>query len=354
MSSFGIGGTNAHVILEEPPARPLGPVRAAPAAGAVGPHAPGARGGHLDGSRDHLRNHPEVPLADVAWTLQAGRKAHPHRRFLVCGLATSTRRRRWTRRMRRRMITSEREPLEGPVVFMFPGQGGQHVGMGRELYETQPAFREEVDRACELALPHLGLDLRRVLYPARGDAAAAEEASALMRRMSVGQPAVFIVEYALARLWMRWGVTPAAVVGHSLGAYAAACIAGVLSLPDAVQLVVARGRMLDSLPSGAMLAVPLPEPEVIPLLGDELSLAVINGPAQSVVSGPAASIERLQERLTEDGVDARRLNISTAATPRSSTRSSRPSRSGSPASRCATPPFPSCPTPPAPGRHPAS
>jgi phthiocerol/phenolphthiocerol synthesis type-I polyketide synthase E len=210
------------------------------------------------------------------------------------------------------MVTSEREPLDRPVVFMFPGQGGQHVGMSRELYETQPAFREEVDRACELALPHLGLDVRKVLYPARGDAFAAEEASDLIRRMSVGQPAVFIVEYALARLWMRWGVTPAAVVGHSLGAFAAACVAGVLSLPEAVQLVVGRGRMLDTLPSGAMLAVPLPESEVIPLLGDELSLAVINGPTQSVVSGPAGCVEQLRERLTEDGVDARRLNISTA------------------------------------------
>jgi acyl transferase domain-containing protein len=131
--------------------------------------------------------------------------------------------------------------------------------------------------------------------------------------MSVGQPAVFIVEYALAQYWMRLGVTPAAVVGHSLGAYAAACIAGVLSLPQAVELVVGRGRLRDSLPAGAMLAIPLSERDVMPLLDDELSLAVINGPAQSVVSGPTAAIERLQERLNSEGVDARRLNISTAA-----------------------------------------
>ena len=174
--------------------------------------------------------------------------------------------------------------------------------------------------------------------------------------MSVGQPAVFIVEYALARLWMRWGVTPAAVVGHSLGAFAAACVADVLSLPQAVQLVVGRGRMLDTLPSGAMLPSRSPESEVMPLLGDELSLAVINGPTQSVVSGPAGSIEQLQERLTEDGVDARRLNISTAGHS-SLVEPDRPGLRGRAVAqtvRCATPPFPSCPTPPAPGRHRAS
>ena len=310
VSSFGIGGTNAHAILEEPPPRYTdlsGPRHLLVLSARTRPALEEATS-RLAG---HLRSHPELPLADVAWTLQVGRKAHPHRRILVCDSHQDAVQELGAPGAGR-VITSEREPRERPVVFMFPGQGGQHVGMGRELYETEHTFREEVDRACELATPHLGLDLRSALYPPRGDAAAAEEASVLIRRMSVGQPAVFIVEYALARLWMRWGVTPAAVVGHSLGAFAAACVAGVLSLPEAVQLVVGRGKLLDSLPSGAMLAVPLPECEVVPLLGDELSLAVINGPAQSVVSGPAASIERLQERLIKDGVDARRLNISTA------------------------------------------
>jgi acyl transferase domain-containing protein len=124
---------------------------------------------------------------------------------------------------------------------------------------------------------------------------------------------VFIVEYALAHLWMHWGVAPAAVVGHSLGAFAAACVAGILSFAEAIELVVERGRMLQSLPAGAMLAIPLPDRDVADLLGDDLSVAAINGPAQSVVSGPAASIEALQARLAGRGVDARRLNIATGA-----------------------------------------
>lgn len=311
VSAFGIGGTNAHAILQEPPPRnsdASGPRQQLLVLSARTRPALEEATSRL---ARHLRSHPELPLADVAWTLQAGRKAHPHRRVLV-GRSHEDAVQALGAPEVARVITSGREPRERPVVFMFPGQGGQHVGMGRELYETESTFREEVDRACELATPRLGLDLRSVLYPPRGDAAAAEDASALIGHMSVGQPAVFIVEYALARLWMRWGVRPDAVVGHSLGAFAAACVAGVLPLPDAVQLVVGRGALLDRLPSGAMLAVPLPEGEVVPLLGDELSLAVTNGPAQSVVSGPAGSIERLQERLTRDGVDARRLNISTA------------------------------------------
>jgi phthiocerol/phenolphthiocerol synthesis type-I polyketide synthase E len=308
VSAFGIGGTNAHAILEEPSPRhsdTSGPHHMLTLSARTRPALEEA----TSRLAQHLRSHPEVPLAEVAWTLQVGRTAHPHRRILVAespedavqalGAADAA-----------RVITSERVPSERPVVFMFPGQGGQHVGMGRELYETDPTFRQEVDRASDMATPHLGLDLRSVLYPSPG--AAAEDAAALLRRMSVGQPAVFIVEYALARYWMRLGITPAAVVGHSLGAYAAACVAGVLSLPQAVELVVGRGKLLDSLPSGAMLAIPLPERDIEPLLGDELSLAVINGPAQSVVSGPVAAIERLQDRLTREGVDARRLNISTA------------------------------------------
>ena len=311
VSAFGIGGTNAHVILEEPPNRPVepsGPRHLLTLSARTRPALEEA----TSRLADHLRSNPEVALADVAWTLQTGRKAHQHRRVLVAdspddaanALAAPD---------AARVITSAGEPRERPVVFMFPGQGGQHVGMGRELYETDASFRADVDGACDLAMPQLGLDLRNVLYPPRGDAAAVEEASAQLRRMSVGQPAVFIVEHALALFWMRLGITPAAVVGHSLGAYAAACVAGVMSLPQAVELVVVRGKLLDSLPSGAMLAIPLPESDVAQLLNDDLSLAVINGSAQSVVSGPAASIERLQERLAKDGIDARRLNISTAA-----------------------------------------
>ncbi|HXM58726.1 MAG TPA: beta-ketoacyl synthase N-terminal-like domain-containing protein [Candidatus Dormibacteraeota bacterium] len=313
VSSFGIGGTNAHAVLEEAPAPPPpGPSR---------PHellvlsarsrpALAAATARL---ADHLRRRPDAPLGDVAWTLQSGRRAHEHRGFVVCSdLGDAVR--ALTLDAPARLVTSDREPRERPVVFLFPGQGGQRVAMGRELYESEPAFRSAIDRGCELAEPLLGLDLRSVLYPLAGDAEGARHAAAHLERMGVGQPALFIVEMALARLWMRWGVAPAAVAGHSAGAYAAACVAGVLSLEDALALVVERSRILERLPEGAMLALPLPEAEVERLLaGGDLSLAAVNGPAQSVVSGPAASVAGLDARLRAGGVEGRRLRIATAA-----------------------------------------
>jgi phthiocerol/phenolphthiocerol synthesis type-I polyketide synthase E len=309
VSSFGIGGTNAHAVLEEAPP--------AAASDASRPHellvlsaasrpALAAATARL---ADHLGRRPDLSLGDVTWTLQAGRKAHSHRRFAVCSdLADAVR--ALTAGAPSRLVTSGREPRERPVVFLFPGQGGQHVGMGRELYGSEPAFRAEVDRACELAAPLLGLDLRTVLHASGGDSRAAAE----LARMGVGQPALFVVELALAALWRRWGVAPVAVVGHSAGAYAAACVAGVLSLEDALALVVERSRILERLPAGAMLAVPLPEAEVAAMLaGGDLSLAAVNGPAQCVVSGPAASVAALDARLRAGGVEGRRLRISTAA-----------------------------------------
>ncbi|GHH96427.1 type I polyketide synthase [Streptomyces capillispiralis] len=313
VSSFGIGGTNAHVILEEPPARPAAP--AAPGhhllvlsartaseldrgAARLAEHLRRRTGEEEDDARD---------LADTAWTLQAGRRAFGFRRFVVAA----------DRGEAIEALTADDvagpAPVGGerPVVFVFPGQGGQHVGMGRELYESDPVFRGEVDACCARLTPLLGLDLRTVLYPVGERQTAAATAS--LRDMGVAQPAVFVVEYALARTWQRRGVSPSAVAGHSLGAIAAACVAGVLGLSDALRLVAGRGRLLQSLPAGAMLAVPLAEHEVTGLLGGGLELAAVNGPGQCVLSGPQKSVDALFARLTADGVDARRLSIAAAA-----------------------------------------
>ncbi|MCP3138286.1 type I polyketide synthase [Pyxidicoccus xibeiensis] len=304
VSSLGIGGTNAHVVLEEAPASITSERSRAPQLLVWSAHGPAALARAVDRLGGHLREHPEVPLGDVAWTLQVGRPALAHRGFVV-GHDTPE--------VLRALAEQEGAPGvvpgERPVVFMFPGHGGQHVGMGRELYASQPAFREAVDECRARLTPLLGFDLRTVLHPEPSDSAALERASARMGDFVTGQLSVFVIEYAAARLWKRWGVKPAAVVGHSLGAYAAATVAGVFSLADALHLVLERSRILASLPAGAMLAVPLPESELTPLLQDGLSLAAVNGPAQCTVSGAVADIEALQAQLTVRGVESRLLRI---------------------------------------------
>ncbi|HKI06172.1 MAG TPA: SDR family NAD(P)-dependent oxidoreductase, partial [Thermoanaerobaculia bacterium] len=301
VSSFGIGGTNAHVVLEEaPPAAPSGPSREWQllVLSARTPAALDAAAGALAVA---LRE--DLPLADAAHTLRVGRKAFAHRRLLVCrdreeaaaALASSD---------PERVFSGFSEPGERPVAFLFSGQGSQHAGMARGLYGGEPVFRRELDRCAEILLPHLGLDLRELLFAGEPDAA--------LTGTELAQPALFAVEYALAQLWASWGVRPQAMLGHSLGEYVAACLAGVMSLEDALVLVAARGRLMGGLPAGAMLGVQASEAEVLPFLGAELSLAAINGPSACVVSGPSEAVTALAERLHAQGVRHRRLHTSHA------------------------------------------
>ena len=309
VSSFGIGGTNAHVILEEAP-------RTAPAPSSSRPwhlltlsaRTPQALEAATDNLAAHLERNPELELADVAHTLLVGRKRFEHRRVVVCR-DTSDARVALASRDPQRLLTQEQEAGERPVVFMFPGQGAQYAGMGAGLYESEPVFRKHVDSCCEQLLPHLGLDLRQLLFAPE---ATREEASRRLERTDLTQPALFVTEYALARLWMSWGIKPWAMVGHSLGEYVAACLAGVMSLEDALSLVAARGRLMQELPGGAMLSVSLPEQEVRPLLGESLALAAVNGPSLCVVSGPPDAVSALEAVMDRRGVSHRRLHTSHA------------------------------------------
>lgn len=317
INSVGLGGTNAHVVLEEAPP-PSADDEGAPAwthqilpLSARGPGALAASASALAGQ---LSAAPDLPLADVSWTLQAGRHPFEYRGFAVADSSQDAVR-ALSGQDPGRLVTAPRpapaEPRE--TVFLFPGQGGQHVGMAEELYRRTPAFLADIDECAGLAEPELGLDLRTVLFPDSRDETAVQAARQRLATMSVGQPAVFSVEYALARLWQSWGVQPAAVIGHSLGAYAAATIAGVLSLSDAMSLVLERGRLLGELPAGAMLALSVPVEELEPRLGSELSVAAINAPRQCVVAGPIGAIHALQRQLAADGIDGQLLHISTAA-----------------------------------------
>ncbi len=307
VSSFGIGGTNAHAVLESAPA----PVRSGESRPlqllVLSARSSESLEAATDNLAAHLARHPEVPLADAAFTLQMGRRFLAHRRVLV-GRDTADAVAALSARDPERLLTRTCDGSRRPVVFLFPGQGAQYAGMGRELYEREPAYRAALDACAEILAPHLdGLDLRRALHPEPGDG----DADRRLQETGIAQPALFAVEYSLARLWMQWGVRPEAMLGHSLGEYVAACLAGVFSLEDALGLVAARGRLMQSLPAGAMLAVPLPEEETVALLGEGLSLAAVNAPSLCVVSGAEAAIEAVRW-LAQRGLEARRLHTSHA------------------------------------------
>jgi acyl transferase domain-containing protein len=303
VNSLGLGGTNAHAVLQEAPAaeppQPTRTWRLLPVSGRTR-RALAVQAAEL---ADQLGGEQPAELGGVAWTLQTGRRHHGHRAFAVAADPDTSA--RALREPSGRVSTGGPQPL----AFVFPGQGGQYVGMTRQLYAHEPALRARVDECARLFAPVLGTDLREVLHAAPGDQAAADR----LRPMTMAQACVFTTEFALAGLWRRWGVLPDAVAGHSLGAYAAACVAGVFELPDAVALVAARGRLLEDLPPGAMAAVPLPEPELRDLLAPGLAVAAVNGPDQCVVSGPEHAVARLVEDLEARGIEVRRLRISAAA-----------------------------------------
>jgi len=314
VSSFGIGGTNAHAVLEEAPAsRPQ-----AAGAGFGGWHLlllSAESGPALDQATAnlaaHLERHPDLDLADVAHTLRVGRRACAHRRIVLCRDLPEARAALATGDRDRVLSATRGAGQEGAptVAFLLPGQGAQQVEMGLALYSGQPVFRAELDRAAEALAPELGLDLRQLLYPPPEHR---DEAARMLTRTRFTQPALFAVEYALAQLWRSWGVEPAALLGHSVGELVAACLAGVLPWADALALVALRGRLIDALPEGAMLSVPLPEEAVIPLLSGPLSLAAVNAADRTVVSGPEPEVLALARRLADRGVEVRRLPTSHA------------------------------------------
>ena len=308
VSAFGIGGTNAHVVLEEAPlietSEPGRPWYLLP----LSARSSTALEQTTNNLREHLRANPDLNLADVAYTLQAGRRAFSHRRVLVCSDIEDAVNTLETQNPQRLFTQGGVSQVPDPV-FMFTGQGSQYVRMAQELYRVEPVFREQVKDCAELLEPYLKFDLRQVLYPDEDDLAAAVEQ---LGQTQVAQPALFVVEYALARLWMSWGIVPKAMIGHSIGEYVAACLAGVFTLEEALRLVAMRGRLMQQMPAGAMLAVMLPEEEVRPLLNHDLSLAAVNGPALCVVSGTLEAADTLQDQLAAAGAAYRRLHTSHA------------------------------------------
>lgn len=303
VSAFGFGGTNAHIVLEEAPRqRPSKKIRPKQLLllSAKTRQALDASAARL---ARHLTENPHTDLADAAYTLSVGRKDFPFRRTIVCG------------EIEEALPALENETSfseavkEKPVVFMFPGQGAQYVNMGLNLYRYEPIFHEQVDRCAGILSRYLGLDIREIIYPTEQKK---EEAAARIDQTEIAQPAVFTISYALAQLWKEWGVKPRVLIGHSIGECAAACLAGVMSVEDAIRMLVERGKLMQKLPPGAMLAVSLPRDELMTHLGEGLCLAAVNSPSLCVVSGPPESVGALRVELRKQGVASQYLATSHA------------------------------------------
>ncbi len=310
VTSLGVGGTNAHLVVGEAPLPAAAP---APTPRAHQVLLWSARNNRsLDEyARDlaaHLRAEPGTPLADVASTLAFGRHAFPRRRVAVArDHAEAVRLLEGEEPQRVHTHTA----TEGAkVVFLLPGGGAQYRHMGRGLYRDDAVFREHVDRGLQLLAGKLDVDLREVWL---GDQFTNAEVERHFDRPSVQLPAIFLLEYALAQSWMQKGVQPTALLGHSLGENTAACLAGVFTFADALRLVTLRGQLFERVRGGGMVSVPLPADEVRPLLTGNLDLATINAPGLCVVSGPDAELDAFGKQMLQREVEVQRVRIAIAA-----------------------------------------
>jgi phthiocerol/phenolphthiocerol synthesis type-I polyketide synthase E len=304
VSAFGVGGTNAHVVLEA--ASPGRSDRS------IEPYHLLLRSAVSEPALDemvtvtdaHLIAQPSGSLGDAAFTLATGRRQFPWRHAQVITTTAGS---------GFEVLAAHRSPhvtpaTPPPVIFMFPGQGSQTLLMGKELYERESTFRETLDACFALLAQFMDRDPRSLTHLS----AATTESERLLHNTEYAQPLLFAFEYALAQLWISWGVNPDLMIGHSLGEYVAACIGGTLSLEDALKLIALRGQLMQTTEPGAMLSVPLGATEAMPFTGDAISLAAVNSPSQCVFSGPEAAIESLHLRLETEGIHARRLAVSRA------------------------------------------
>ncbi|PYK01940.1 MAG: hypothetical protein DME23_02920 [Verrucomicrobia bacterium] len=324
--STGMGGTNAHVVLEEAPEPQVSTNASAPHLLILSARTETALDQATHRLREFLNSNGPVNMSDVAYTLQIGRKALPHRRCLVCAdredAVTAL-----GQEHSKRVLSNRTEESRRPVILLLPGIGDHYVGMAYDLYQTWPVFKQEVDRCSQILESHLGTDIRNILYPnsqswkkkrkpkgidlkqmldRKTDAPADQDAGNLNQTL-FAQPALFTIEYAMTRLWQSLGITPDAIVGHSMGEYVAACLAGVLSLEDALRLIATRARLVNELPQGAMLGVTLPEEELLQSLPEDLSISLINGPGLCVVAGPVAAVAEFERMLNERSVICRQV-----------------------------------------------
>ncbi len=330
INSLGLGGTNAHVILEEAPERePSGPSRPWQLL-LLSARTSSALAQSTQRLHDHLQANPELPLADVAYTLQVGRKLMDHRRaVLTRNLEQALETLNAPEAAASTVLTGMETRTDQQVAFLFPGVGERYVDLTRALYYAEETFRAAID-SCQVFLQkEYDIDLRSILQldqpleqesqPPAAANGKLDFQSLLGRtkgaeptRTALAQPAVFVVEYALAQLLLKWGLRPQAMLGYSLGEYVAATVAGVFSLKDALRLVAGRARLIDAVEAGAMLAVMLPDEDIRTYLDEQINLAIQNSPTACVLAGPIPAIERLEKRLLDDDIACRRVETTHA------------------------------------------
>lgn len=301
VSSFGVGGTNVHAVLEEAPEVISEPsprdkqlvVLSARSESALNQAAENL--GSFEGDAD---------LADVAWTMAIGRKPFRFRRVAVASDFGEL------KEILKKPASRTADRSDPPVNFMFPGQGAQHVRMAESFYRSEPRFRALLDRCSTFLEPFLGESLTDVLFPA--DESQLGDAAERLKNTTLAQPAIFVIEYALADLWMHWGVTPRAMIGHSVGEFVAACHAGVFTLEEGLKLLADRGRLMGEMPGGGMLSVRMPEADLVKRMPDSLDLAAVNSPGLCVVAGPHEALKAFAAELDADGIVAKPLHTSHA------------------------------------------
>jgi acyl transferase domain-containing protein/thioesterase domain-containing protein/acyl carrier protein len=309
ITGLGAGGTNAHVLVEEGPQRAAsGPSTRPAQLLAISAKNNASLGAAALRLAQHLRDNPQINLADVAHTLAVGRTRFRARRVVAARTALEA-----AELLESTDAKSRVEQLhtgsKPSIVFMMPGGGAQYASMGRDLYDEEPVYRAAIDECCRLVNPGLGLDLRTLMYPT-GDL---DEASRRLERPSVALPALFATEYAVAKLLESWGITPAAMIGHSAGEYVVACLSGVISLADGLAMVALRGRLFETLPEGGMLSVSLPAERARELMPQGLSIAADNAPELCVVSGPVDLLDEMEKILIDADAESVRVHIDVAA-----------------------------------------
>ena len=308
ISAFGVGGVNAHLVLAEAPeSNPPAAARAAQLI-CVSARSDAALDEALKNLGRHLSRNPDTNLADLSFTLQTGRHEFDRRASVACSSADEAA--RMLAEPGNRQIHRSSSVLNRPQpVFLFTGQGAQFPGMGHALYQSEPVYRRQIDECAEILRPLLDLDLRTLLYPKNAGAEASAEA---LNETHLAQPALFVTELAIASLWRDWGIEPKAMAGHSLGEFVAAVVANVMSREDALRLVAIRGRLMQQMQRGAMLSVRLGADRISVLLDERLSIAALNSPSLSVVSGPTDAIEEFEKRLEQESAGCKRLRTSHA------------------------------------------
>ena len=305
VSSFGIGGTNAHILLEEAP--PVALQRSSLPYHLLVFSARTATA--LEKTTEQFiawcQQPQELPIADMAYTLQVGRREFSYRRVLVASDPLDAAQ-ALAKREPSRVLTMYQDGRKRPIAFLYPGSGSQYLHMGADLYRTLPVFRDAMNQCVDILKPLSGIDFLSIVYPSP------EQQASQLQQTLYSLPALFMVEYALTQTWLSWGIAPSALIGHSLGEYVAACVSGVFSLEEALRLVWLRAQLLDRLPGGEMLSVSLSAEEVAEFLDMHVSLAAINGPSSCVLSGTREAIAQLVALLDEEEVDYLRIPVDVA------------------------------------------